>query len=124
MVVPPPTGRRKRRLFRSRQARQVEALAPLEQLLRSLRLLTQTPKANKPLGGVVVELIAALVRRQFLAVQAVLALAADDRRLALEELDANQPAHETLVAHHELEQVLVKTTEPQSIIYYVCILLR
>ncbi len=47
-------------------------------------------KANETLGRIVIELVAGLVGRQFLAVKAVFAFPADDRRLALEELDPRQ----------------------------------
>src|SRR5262249_54092128 len=82
------------------------------------------PQANETPGGVVVELVARLVGRQFLAVQAVLALAADRRGLALEELHPHDTANETLVTQYEMEQVLMKGAEPQSIINYIRILLR
>src|SRR5436190_23986792 len=76
------------------QTGQVERLAALEQLLLGLRLLAQSVQFDEPLGGVVVELVAAVVGRQLLAVQAKLALAADDRRLALEQLHPDLAADE------------------------------
>src|SRR5437660_800732 len=98
----------RKRLVRSRQPGQVEALASLEQLLLGLRLLAQPEQTDKPACRVVVELVAGVVRRQLLAVQAVLALPADDRRLALEELHARHAADEALAAGDEVVQVFVE----------------
>src|SRR5437660_1713150 len=68
-------------------------------------------------------LLAAFVRRQLLAVQAVLALAADHRRLAFVQLHPHLARHEPLTARHEREQVLVERTKPQSIVDYIGVLL-
>src|SRR5438309_1920804 len=98
-IMSPPTApsslSRSRRPTRSRaaggrllldQPGQAEAAAVLEELPPRLRLLRQAPQADEPLGVLVPEAVARLVGRQPLAVQAVLALAADHRRLALEQL--------------------------------------
>src|SRR5947209_148636 len=87
------------------QAGQVERLAALEQLPLRLRLLAQAEQPDETLGGVVGKDVAALVGGQLLAVQAVVALAADHRGLALEQLHPHQAADEALAAVHELEQV-------------------
>src|SRR5438874_1743581 len=67
----------------SQKSLQVKALAALEQLLAGLRLLTQAVQPNEAAGGVVVELVAGFVGGQLFAVEAVFALAADDRGPAL-----------------------------------------
>src|SRR5438445_12039142 len=108
---------------RFHQTRQVKALAALEKLSLGLSLLAQTPQANKSAGGIVVKLVAGFVRRQLFAVETVVTLAANDRRLALEELDADRPGHIVLIARHVMEQVNLKSAEPQSIIDYICVLL-
>src|SRR5437763_43271 len=113
-----------RLLFRPGQAGEFKALASLEELLLRLRLLTEAPQADEAAGGLVVEQVAAFVSRQPLAVQAVLALAADDGGFALEQGDADETTDEPLTAQHELEEVLVESAEPQSIINDVGILLR
>src|SRR6266542_3739289 len=106
------------------QPGQIEPLPAFEQLLLRLRLLTEPPQPNEPDRRVVVELVAGLVGRQLLAVQAVVALAADHRRFALEQLHAHQAADEALVAQHKLEQVLMEGTEPQTVVNDVGVLLR
>src|SRR6516164_9937363 len=105
------------------QSRQLKSLAAFEQLLLRLCLLSQAPQTDEALGRVVIELIPCLVSRELLAVQAVVALPAGDRRLALEELHANQTTHEALAAVNELVEVLVKGAEPQSIIHKVPVFL-
>src|SRR5690242_5602120 len=100
-------------LGRPQEPRQVEALAALEQLRLRLRLLTQAPDANEALGGVVIELIAVLVGREVLVVEAKLALATGDRGLPLEQLHPHLSGDKALVAGDEGEQVLVEGAEPQ-----------
>src|SRR6516225_6536717 len=87
---------------RSEQSRELEPFPALKQLLLRLRLLPQAPQADETLGRVVVKLVAGFVGRQFLAVEAVVTLAADDRRLALEQLHTDEAAHEALTAVYEL----------------------
>src|SRR5947209_6679780 len=82
--------------FVPQQPPEVEALAALEQLLPRLRLLAEAVQADEALGGLVVELVAGLVGGQLFAVQAVLALAAHDRGLPLEQLDPRHAADEPL----------------------------
>src|ERR1700748_3389527 len=86
------------------QPRQLEALSPLEQLPLRLRLLAQAPQPNEAPGRLVIELIAALVRRQLLAIHAPLALAGDHLALPFVQLPAHHPRHEALVAGHEVPQ--------------------
>src|SRR5262249_3149775 len=71
----------------------------------------------------VIELVACLVGRQLLAVQAIVASPANYGCFALEEFHPGHAAHETLIAEDESEQVLVKSTEPESIIDDICIFL-
>src|SRR5207253_1304416 len=101
---------------RFHQTGQVKTLAPLEQLPLRLGLLSQAPQTNESPGGIVVKLIAGLVRRQLLAVEAMIALTANNRRFAFEQLDADRPAHVMLIARHIVKQVDLKRAEPQSII--------
>src|ERR1051326_1543266 len=93
-----PAARRRAALLLlgAQQPRQLETLAPLEELLLRLGLLSQSPQADEAARRLVVELVAALVGRQLLAVQAVLALAPDHRGLALEQLHPHLAADEAL----------------------------
>src|SRR5947209_20422619 len=100
------------RPLRPSQPGQIEPLAALEQLLPGLRLLAQAMNLDEALGGGLIVVAALVVGRELLAVQSLVALAADHRRLAFEQLHSRQAADEALVARHEGEQILVKATEP------------
>src|SRR5262249_23606586 len=92
--------------FRSRRLHEpgeLEALAALEQLPPGLRLLAQAVNLDEALGGGLVVAAALLVGRELLAVKAVIALPAHDGGLALEQLDADDAAHEPLVTLDEGE---------------------
>src|SRR5947209_1017381 len=81
----------------------IETLAAFQQLLPGLGLLAQAVQPNEPSSGVVIKLVAGLVGGQLLAVKAVVALAADDDCLALEQLHPHQAAHVALAASYERE---------------------
>src|SRR5262249_38309036 len=120
-----PRNSRPRSLsLRPQQSRQIKALAAFEELALGLCLLAEAEQADKTAGGVVIATVAALVGCQLLTVQAVFALAADHKGLALEQLDPHLSGDEALTAGHEGEQVLMEGTAPQSIIDYVGVFLR
>ena len=70
----------------------------------------------KPERGRRVVLVAFFVGRQLVAVEAVLALAADDLRVPLEELDPGGPRDILLVRDRERHQVLMELAEPEAVV--------
>ena len=71
---------------------------------------------DEALGGGCVVLVALFVRRQLVAIEAVLALAADDHRVALVELHPRDARDVLLVRDHERHQVLMQCAEPEAVV--------
>ena len=106
-------------------ARQFEpaAAGALEHLVLGLGGLREAVDLDEALGGRGVVLVAFLVGGQLVAVEAVLALAADDHGVALEELDPGDARDVLLVRDDEGHQVLVQGAEPEAVVDQVGVLL-
>src|SRR5262245_55579088 len=81
-------------------------------------------QANKPFGSIMIELIARLVGGQLLAVQTVVALAADHRHFSLQQLHPHYTVYKSLTACDEAREIIVQSAEPQSIVDQIGVFLR
>src|SRR5579884_1893845 len=87
-----------------------------QELRLRLRGEGQAPELDEAEGGVVVELVTAIVGRQAVVVERVFRFAPDDGAVALRELDAHRAADETLRTLHVSQQILMQRAIPLPVI--------
>src|SRR5262249_5249313 len=97
---------------------QLEAAAgrSAEKLMPRLRGLAKSVDLDEPQRGGGVILVAFFVGRELMPIQAVVALAADDLRVPLVELDSHGARDVLLVRDCERHQVLVELAKPEAIV--------
>ena len=112
----PGSGPRVARRDDARQLQPAAAAGPLEHLVLGLRLLAEAVDRDEAQGGRGVVLVALLVGGQLVPVEAVLALAADDRRRAPCRASSAPRPRRTAGSSDEGHQVLVQGAEPEAVV--------